>query len=92
MHLDMWLERFPWTGDVQKKGFLNFTQWMRSLGTQVKDSDEDKFRCLVAYFVQKDHESHEWWVDTVGAQVKSLQEQLRLLQEQITALKSNQRA
>lgn len=50
-------EQFKWESPEQEKGYKNLVQWLRKNG-QPELSKEGSM--IAAYFIQKDHESHEW--------------------------------
>lgn len=70
-----------WISDEQKQGYFNYVQY---LGITNQDMD---VKSLALYLIQKSHESAVWFSDTVGDQVKSLENQVLLLQEEARALK-----
>jgi hypothetical protein len=85
--LEAWFQKFPWESDVQKKGLSALNQWVQKLPPELR-TDDTRNACVAAWFIQKDHESNEWWAKTVGDQVSGLQDQIRLLQQQVHELKS----
>lgn len=88
-NLELWVHHFPWESEEQKKGVLNFIQWYEKLPPMSNRIDGlyGELRCLAAYFIQKDHESHVWWQETVGTQIASLQNEIKRLQNEIESLK-----
>ena len=76
-----WLSTFEWDSDDQRKGYLSFLQWAHSKGLHVS------VRPIDLFFIQKDHESHEWWVETVGTHIKGLEHQIKRLSDEVNELK-----
>lgn len=70
------VEEFPWASEVQKEGFLNYVQYCASFGVRTLLP----IHPLVPFFVQKDHESNEYWRETMAQQLSSLEDQIRLMQ------------
>ncbi len=79
------IEEFPWDSDVQKEGYLAFIQYERKFGYRPKLPIDH----VVAFFIQKDHESNEYWRDMVGDQFSGVTDQVRVLQEKILALEKS---
>lgn len=73
------VEVFNWESEDQKKGYLALVQYLRGFGIEPKLPID----YVAAWFIQKDHESNEYWRDMVGQQVSSLQNEIRLLQQEI---------
>jgi hypothetical protein len=78
-----WIEAFPWESETQKKGFQNFMQFLQKLPSEVKQAPGMELPCAVAYFIQKDHESHEWWVDMMSKQIEMLQQEIAELKKRL---------
>lgn len=70
------VENFPWESDVQKKGYLNYVQYLRKFGFEPKLPVD----YLAVFMIQKDHESNEYWRELVGTQVSMLQKEISGLQ------------
>lgn len=77
--LAMCVDNFPWESSQQKEGFLNLVQYYRSFGKE----PELPINLLATYFIQKDHESNEYWSELVSAQVSSLQSEIKFLQDKL---------
>lgn len=71
-----------WESEAQMKGYANLVQWMKINEKKF----EDAHSAIAAYFIQKTHESHEWWADTVGTQINSLNHQIMRLDQKISEL------
>lgn len=84
-----WLNNFVWESQVQEQGFGAFIQWFRRLPTaaQLGNGKHNFIFCVIAWFIQKDHESNEWWRDTVAEQMSTLQEEIIRLRDEIIQLK-----
>jgi hypothetical protein len=84
--LEAWFQKFPWESSTQQKGLSALYQWVQKLPPELR-TDDTRNACVAAWFIQKDHESNEWWAKTVGDQVSGLQDQIRFLQEEIREMK-----
>jgi hypothetical protein len=77
-----WINEFDFDSDEQRKGYYSFVKW----------TSEKKVSCTVnpidLFFIQRDHESNEWWRQVVSDQVKSLEAQIHQLQKEIRELKA----
>lgn len=78
------LRGFKFTSEVQEKGFNSMVQYLN--GFKGRFSDQDAVWAALAYLIQKDHESHEYYIDLFGKQVADLQDQIKQLQDQIKDL------
>lgn len=76
------VEEFPWESKEQKEGYLALVQYGLKFG--LKPSLPISHIC--AFFIQKDHESHIYWNELVGTQVRNLQDEIRSLQDANAAL------
>lgn len=73
-----WVARREWASEDQRKGFLALLQHLHrfevqngvKLGIRIEDA------LVASYFIQKDHESNEWWRDTVASQVDGLRREI----------------
>lgn len=85
-----WLSMFKWESEAQEQGFGAFIQWFRALpvDTAHGQGSEHFIFCVIAWFIQKDHESNEWWREAVADQVRGLEDQIVLLQERLKALET----
>lgn len=81
--LDVESEGFKWESEEQRKGFFNLIQFLKEKHPQ---NVHQLIASVAAYFIQKDHESHEYWVELVGNQIGQVNKQLRLLQEDVNYL------
>lgn len=62
-----WIENFEWESDAQKKGYLAFVKWARNRGLPCE------VRPIDLFFIQKDHESTQWLIETFGNQISAMQ-------------------
>lgn len=85
-----WLDQFPWESEDQKKGFLALVQWVDKIPVELR-TDDTRNAVVAAWFIQKDHESQVWWSEAVGNQVSALQDQIKLLQNEVLELKARLR-
>lgn len=76
-----WVEAFEWESEEQRRGYLALVTWARDRGLSVEVTPSDLF------FIQKDHESNEWWSTTVGNQINGLLSQIHFANRQIRALR-----
>jgi hypothetical protein len=72
---------FKWDSEDQKKGYHALRSWLKSKGL-----DDEKVRGIDLFFIQKDHDSHVYWVELMGTQIKDLQDQLVRQSEKIVEL------
>lgn len=73
------VDSFPWESQEQREGFLNFVQYKMKFGIK----PEPPVDILAAYFIQKDHESNEYWREMVGGQVTALQAEIMNLKSEL---------
>lgn len=76
------LESFTWDSDVQKEGFLNLIQYWRKFGLELDLPLTAMHHLTALYFIQKDHESNEYWQEMVGDQISSLTLELKKVQNE----------
>lgn len=69
----------PWESEAQRKGFYSLVQYLKRNGFAL----DSQLAAVAAYFIQKDHESSEWWSNTVGDQISRLQKDFLLFKEQV---------
>lgn len=43
---------------------------------------------VACYFIQKDHESNEWWREVIAVQVKDLTDQISKLKKEVQELRA----
>ncbi len=72
-----WLHKFKWESDGQEKGYKSLLYWLN------KNSLPGEVRPIDLFFIQKDHESHQYWIELVGRQVRILEGQILNLQNQL---------
>lgn len=73
---------FPWESEDQKKGFLSLVQFVRQhidrpLPLQIPGY------ILATYFIQKDHESTEWFLEYIARVTEPLEKRILLLEQQL---------
>ena len=76
------LEDFGWDSEEQKEGYGAYVQYLRRMGISPESVD-----LRVAFLIQKAHDSNEYWQALISTQISSLENQIRLLQEEIASLK-----
>jgi hypothetical protein len=69
---DAAIESFPWSSEDQRQGYLALVQYLRRFGLEPKLP----INYEAAFFIEKDIDSHAYWRDMVGAQVRSLEDVL----------------
>jgi len=72
------LEGFPWEGKDQKEGYLALIHYLRTMGYNQSVVDPS-----IAFLIQKNHESQVWWAEVLGNQIKTLQQEIKILQSKI---------
>lgn len=73
------VEEFPWDSEDQKKGYLNLVQYLR----KVHGGSKNAVDSTAAYFIQKDHESAEYYTTLIGTQVHNLQNDIFKVQQDL---------
>jgi hypothetical protein len=68
-------EDFPWESEEQRKGYLALIQYRRKLGK----NPEIVVDPTAAFFIQKDHESHEWMIEMLGRVIGELRTEILTL-------------
>lgn len=75
------LEDFQFESEEGKKGFHNFAQFLQQNG-RGKTLDVD-LALFSAYIIQKNHEAHIWWLETLGTQIGLLQQEICQLRKEL---------
>jgi len=78
--LPAWVENFRWESEEQRRGVLSYLQWARSHRLDACISPS------VLFFIQKDHESNEYWREAISLQILTLQREIRRLHEIVAEL------
>ena len=76
------VDSFPWESKEQKEGYLALVQYEKQFGYEPKLPIDT----LATFLIQKNFESHEYWRDAVGTQVKMLQDEIKRLQDEVASL------
>lgn len=79
MTLSQFVRGFKWDSENQKKSFGSLVKYLDEKIAGGYDT-MDVLLAAVAYLIQKDHESNEWWLKLMGDQIKSLEDQIKELQ------------
>ncbi len=88
------LKSFKFDSVDQEKGALAALGWLQSKGFTVSSySNMDEklmngLRPMDLFFIQKDHDSHEYWLELFGNQISTLQREIKALQDQVMELKA----
>lgn len=69
---DVALEAYPWESKDQKIGYLALVQYLLRFGVKPDAPIDAK----AAFFIQKDIDSHAYWMEMVSSQVADLQTNL----------------
>jgi hypothetical protein len=73
------VDQFNWDSEEQKKSYLAFVQYEINLGRV----PQEEINAPLAFIFQKQHEQNEYWSEVLGAQIKTLQDEVhRLYQAQ----------
>jgi|WetSurMetagenome_2_1015567.scaffolds.fasta_scaffold634955_2 hypothetical protein len=83
-YLHWFIANFKFESSEQQKGFLNLVQYLRK---HCPDGYDPTF-LIASYFIQKDHESNEHWIELVGNQISNIQLQLKSLIDENQDLKA----
>ena len=67
-----------WESEAQEKGMKALQKYLHDSG---RLTDMNSIWQSIAWLIQRDHESNEWWLKTVGDQISRLEDQIRKLQE-----------
>lgn len=79
-----WFEaNFKWESTEQHKGFLNLIQYLKSHCPE----GADPLLLIASYFIQKDHESNEWWLSLITDQFGRMQQEMMKLRIELHDLK-----
>jgi hypothetical protein len=73
------LHDFPWESEDQRKGYLALVQYWRKNGQDpglLVDS-------TAAFFIQKDHESHEWMIEMLDRIITPLRNEIMELRREL---------
>jgi hypothetical protein len=87
-----WVEGFPWESEDQKKGFLALYQHLRGYEWTAEDEIsklEEALSVVSAWFIQRDHESNEWWNERVGDLSGRVDQELMRLTRENEQMKSD---
>jgi septal ring factor EnvC (AmiA/AmiB activator) len=78
------LRKFEWQSDEQRKGYLALVQYWKQYDASAPFPIHARENLTALFFIQKDHESHQYWIDLVGRQVSSLQDELHSLRNSLS--------
>ena len=76
-----WLSKFKWESIDQEHGWWSFVKWAKDRKLPAKA------RPIDLYFIQKDHDSDVYWRELLGDQVKRLEDQIRIVQQENRGLR-----
>lgn len=78
------IKEFPWQSEEQKQGYLALVQYTRNLkGSRWGEPFPDP---VIGFFIQKDIDAHDYWRELMGNQISDLQNQIKLLQDELRAI------
>jgi hypothetical protein len=83
--IETFKESFEWESKDQKEGFLAIVSWFEKLPGILK-TPQFETCLLAAWWAQKDHEAGVWWSETLGTQIDTLQNDIKILQDQVREL------
>ena len=85
------LVEYKFESEAQEKSFKSLIQFLKKeSGKQDLPEIHPKWLGLVAaYFIQKEHESNEWWANTIGDQISKVHDQLHRQTKLIGELMKN---
>lgn len=75
-----WVDRYPWKSVVQKEGFLALLKDLRDSKPARELHFTEEQMEVFAWFIQKDHESNQWWDERVCALAKRFEDDLVRIQ------------
>jgi hypothetical protein len=55
------LKNFPWESEEQRKGYFALVKYLSDKGVIITEINP-----TAAFFIQKDHESHEWMIEMLS--------------------------
>jgi len=93
--LDEFVEKYPWESDAQKKGFgallkdLREKTFPEARDLSPADRLEHALSLVACFFIQKDHDSNEWYNERFGNLDSRIREDLVRLQEENRALRGD---
>lgn len=91
--LHEWIEGFEWESQEQEKGFRALCTFLRVRKEQVSSDRpesehiEDTLMAIACWFIQKDHESNEWYNERLGAFESRVNENLAMVLEENRSLR-----
>ncbi len=71
--LERAINTFPWESEEQKKGYGALIMFLRKI------KHPEKFDPTAAWFIQKDHESHEWMIEMLSRVIGELKHEILTL-------------
>jgi len=80
--LDEFIENFEWDSEAQRKGFLSFIMDFRNkmmndiADISPNDLLERTLMFMACWFIQKDHDSNEWYNERFGDLDKKLTDEI----------------
>lgn len=82
-------ETFKFDSKAQEKGFLAFIQWLNRMPDLEAHGSAYLLPLFILWSIQKDHESHTWWSETMGQQISMLEDQIAKLKAEIAFLRGS---
>ncbi len=78
-----WCKAFPWDSEEQREGFLNLVQYLRRIDPQhrVGEALTISPSALAAYFIQKNHESADWFLEHLCKVTRALEDRIVALEQ-----------
>lgn len=75
------MHEFKWESVEQEKGYGNLVEWLRKRGVKYPLSSETFL--VACYFIQKDHESHEWLVEMLSRMLDDIRRDILTLKQDL---------
>ncbi len=79
MDFKEWVEKKTWQSEDQKKGFLALVKDLRDGAPGRQLSADATLLDIVAWLIQKDHESNQWWDERVSNIATSIEDKVTKL-------------
>jgi len=70
---------FKWESDEQRKGYLALVKYRMDQG----DGIDHRVDRTAAFFIQKDHESNEWWLGLMADHMGRLEQRIAELEQRL---------
>jgi hypothetical protein len=82
------VEAFKWESDAQREGFLALVKFWHDHGLQPVLPLTSMDNLTALFFIQKDHDSNEYWRELWADQVSKLQDEIKIQMDEVSQLKT----